>query len=1514
MPKPLSRIILFIAFSFFCLKGFSQSNIKSFTPDSVKFAEEMEDFLSATDKKDAEKFFKEQFLPVWSGVKVSKTEFTPGKFTAAQKEDIYKTCNAMLKKRMKAYPDFKNYLTTLVSFANSSQSVASFAAWSSSTDKLLSSTNRQFENYINICNDLFRENALYISPSTHWYSNNNNYSFDFDSVPKVIFSGLNLTCSAKGDSMVVRETKGVYYPTRHTFYGDGGKVNWKRAGWDEDKVNGTLSRYSIDVSGTEFSADSAKLFNANYFKETLLGKYTDKLLANVTPENAIYPRFESYNTAFEIKNIVKDLDYSGGFSMKGSKMIGSGNADEDAKIIFHLNGKVFLVAASKGFVVRPERITSDNASVTIYWQKDSVYHPGLEFKYITKDRELALIRGENGKSTSPYYDSYHQLDMYFDAFYWKIDEPLINLKMISGVGQSKALFESSNYFREDRFLKMQGMSVEHPLYTVKKYGESIHSKVIYTKDLAKFMHLPESETRNMLLNLSTAGFVAFDMDNDKAVIKDRLYYYLLANIGKTDYDVIQFESVIQGKPNATINLLNFDLNINGVSQIFLSDSQNVYIVPRNQEVRVKKDRDFDFAGRVHAARLDFYGKEFDFSYLNFKVNLNNIDSLRIKVPGDEDDPMTGKKKLISVKSVLENITGDLLIDFQGNKSGFHKKDYKQYPIFNSKKNSYVFYDKPYIQNGVYKRDEFFFKLDPFHIDTLDNFSKEGLAFEGLMAPAGIFPDFRDTLKLMPDLSLGLNENTGSSGWPAYGGKGTYTNNVHLTHDGLRGDGTLVYLTSTTKSNDFIFLPDSMNTDALTFVNRKGVMGGVEFPAVKADSIYIHWMPKQDVMNIYKKVKNLDMYDGDAKLDGSLALQPKGMTGSGTMAFAASELEARLFKYKSNDFASDTADFRLTSDNTAALAFSTKSVQAHIDFTKRFGEFKANGGGSYVSFPLNQYICYIDQFKWFMDAKEIELSSSSTLNHVQGDTSAVGINLTGSEFISTEPHQDSLRFKAPFARYSLRDYLIKADQVVLVQSADAYISPDSGKVIVEKYAKMRTFNNARITANTTTKFHTITGATVDILGRKKYTGSGDYDYIDQAKIKHKIHFDEVGVDTTYQTIAKGDLEDTAGFSLSPEFLFKGSARLAAARQFLTFDGYAKMNVKCDQLERNWFRFNVEIDPNNINIPVSTPVSDGGAKLFTGIYQASDSARIYAAFLSLKNRANDQEIISATGNLTYDKPSNEFRIASPARAGEKPSLPGNELIFNDTKCTAYGEGKLNFGADLGQVKATFAGNVTKNLNSDSTNFDLMLALDFYFSDEAMKAMSDGLLSQPTLSPTQDIGRPTYEKGLAELVGKDKADKLISEMNLYGSFKKVPDDLRHTLFITDLKMIWNPNSRSYRSVGEVGMGMMDKTSLNRKVSGKVEILHKRTGDVLTIYLAPDKFTWYFFTYTRGLMQAISSDTKFNDEIGKVKPDKRISKGTKGEATYEYMLSTDRKVKDFIKKWEAPPVEEEENIEEKK
>ncbi|MCX6292316.1 MAG: hypothetical protein NT126_11210 [Bacteroidetes bacterium] len=1485
-------VILFFLLSSSC---FSQS-IKNFTADPVQFIKELQQFFSESNKDEGEIIMK-SFIPVWNG----------GKLSSSQQEVIYKTANGMLKKRMKAFPDFKNYLTTLISFTDAGKSSSLFDSWQSGLDKLLLLPSKNFSAYMMVCNNLFKDNSLYVSSSTHWYSDNSDYTFDVDSLPKIIFPSMTLTCSAKGDSSVITETKGVYYPNRQLFFGEGGKVNWKRAGWDENIVHAELNHYAIDASSTEVKADSAVFYNSTYFQNPLTGKYHDKLMSNVTPETATYPRFESYTTELAIKNIVKDVDYIGGFSMMGNKMLGSGNKNQDAELIFHRDGQPFLVAASKGFVVRKDKITSDHASVTIFFEKDSVYQPGLELKYIVNERELALVRGEDGKSKSPYYDSYHEVDMYFDALYWKIDDPLIDLKMISGAGESKALFESSNYFRRGKFLKLQGISEVHPLYTIQQFAEKNQTKVVYTEDLAKYMHLPASEARNMLINFSNQGFVSYDADDDKAIIKDRLTYYLLSNTGKTDYDVIQFESVTKEKANASINLLNFEITLRGVDHIVLSDSQNVVIYPKGLEVHLKKNRDFTFAGRVHAGRFDFYGKEFSFDYQNFKINLNNVDSLRLKVesldPAEVDQ--YGNRKLIPVRSVLQNITGDLLIDFQGNKSGLH--DYPKYPIFNSKKESFVYYDKPYIQDGLYSKDKFYFHLDPFTIDSLDNFSREGLRFNGEFVSAGIFPDFRDTLRLQDDLSLGLIRETGPEGWPAYSDKGKFTSTVKLSNEGLHGDGTLDYLASTSHSADYLFLPDSMNTHAHDFTNRKETYQGVEFPAVKAGEVYVHWFPKNDVMLINKDTAQLEMYEKQAMMNGNLRLRPSGMTGEGIMNFAASELEAANFKYKLNSFGADTSDFRLTSDNTAALAFTTKNVQSNIDFTKRVGEFKSNGGGSYVTFPLNQYICYIDQFKWFMDQKEIELSSNSNAdNNAAADANQSGLDLTGSDFISIEPRQDSLRFKAPFARYSLRDYLIKADKVALIQTADASVIPDSGKVVVERYAKMRTLKDARIVANNVTKYHTIYNASVNILGRKRYEGSGDYDYVDVNNLKHHLHFDKVAVDTTFQTYADGEVADTGGLALSPQFLFKGNVHLAATDEYLTFSGYAKPDFHCEQVEKNWIRFNGEIDPANVSIPLVNPVTDNGTRLAAAIAQTSDSTGIYSVFLMQKIRPSDREIVSASGVLSYNKAAKEFRITTKEKT-EKPEIAGNYLSLNDSKCTVYGEGKINVGGDFGQLKMTTVGNANYNLNNDSASIEVMATIDFYFLDDALKMMAEQLQSATSLEATEDVGRPAYEKGLAELVGKEKADKFISELNLYGSFKKMPEELRHTLLISNMKLVWNNQSKSFRSVGPISLGSIDKFSINRKMDGKVEFIRKRSGDVLNIYLEPEHAAWFFFSYTRGLMQTISSYSGYNDAINKVKPEKRYAKGEKDQPPFEYMLSTDRKVKDFLKKMEPQMVEEE-------
>jgi hypothetical protein len=221
----------------------------------------------------------------------------------------------------------------------------------------------------------------------------------------------------------------------------------------------------------------------------------------------------------------------------------------------------------------------------------------------------------------------------------------------------------------------------------------------------------------------------------------------------------------------------------------------------------------------------------------------------------------------------------------------------------------------------------------------------------------------------------------------------------------------------------------------------------------------------------------------------------------------------------------------------------------------------------------------------------------------------------------------------------------------------------------------------------------------------------------------------------------------------------------------------------------------------------------------------------------------------------------------------------------------------------------GNISYDLNNDSILINVMMALDFYFNQDALKIMSDQLMTNVTVNAPKNIDASAYQRGLTELVGKDKADKIITDLNLYGAFKKVPEELQHTLLLTDIKLVWNKTDRTFQSSGSMGINIIEKNYINRYVNGTLEIAYKRTGNSITLYLPLENKSWFYFNYSRGLMQSISSINTFNDALDKVKPEKRAKK-EKDKPDYEYTLSTDRAVKNFLRKLSAqtePPKEEE-------
>jgi len=1487
----LRYIFLFLISVFFSLSANSQT-IKSFSDDPAIFITELKTFFLSIDNPDEKKVakeFVEDLTLAWNN----------GKIPADEKKQIIITCNKMLKKKMRAIPHFKNYLSDIISFNNTNQTQASYKAWEASLDKLINkSTSTQFIDYLEISNNLFTGNILYKSSTTLWKSDNSNYFYEYDSIPRIIFPSLKLTCCANNDSSVIYNTKGVYYPTLAKFAGQGGKILWKRAGYSADSVYAEINKYSISIKSSKYTIDSVSFYNKNFFSTPLLGKLDERVLANQDEDKATYPRFDSYEKRLKIKNIFPNIDYDGGFSMHGGKLMGSGDATQEAFLIFYREGKKFIKTAAKTYIIRKDKISSALASVTIFWEKDSIYHPGLQMKYLNDKKELSLLRTNEGIAQTPFFDTYHKLDIYIEALYWKTDQPLIEMTMIKGVGtESEATFESSNYFSAGRYYKLQGIDETNPLSDLRKYAKQKNTNVVSVPAYASYLKISLSQIQALMLRLANMGFIAYDTDNDKVYLKDKLENFLLSRAGKIDYDVIQFNSVANNQSNATLNLLNFDLKLNGISNVYLSDSQNVNIYPKDKKMVVKKNRDFEFDGRIHAGMFDFYGKLFSFSYDKFKIDMPVVDSMAFYVRSFKPDE-NGKTKLVKVKSVIEGIKGNLQIDSSNNKSGL--KSLKRYPIFSSQKDSYVYYDKKYIYGGVYKRDNFYFHINPFQIDSLGNISTEGIDFTGNFVSADILPDFNEKLSVQPDYSLGFVRLTPAAGYPAYKGKGTYDSIIDLSNRGLRGKGSLKYLTSLSKSNAFIFFPDSMNADVQNFTIAEQ-KAGVEYPTTIGEDVYEHWIPYKDMMVVTKKVKPIAMYDLIAKLNGTLTLTPKALFGKGTMVFNDAEMDAKLFKYKNRTFDSDTADFRLKSYDLSELAFSTYNYKAHIDFDKRKGEFKANGGSSKVEFPINMYICFMDEFDWFMDKAEIDLASTSKDNQKLNNVSMqdlADLDLSGSEFVSVHPSQDSLRFFSSKAKYNLRQNIIYAKDVKIIKVADAAIYPDSGQVTILKKAEMKPLINAKILANTSTKYHIVYKADIIINSRKNYSAKGMYDYTDENGTKFPFYLDKVTVDTTLQSYGIGTISDTAKFGISPNFAFEGSVKFKANNELLNFNGAFKIKQDCDSTNTSsWIKFHADINPKNVYIPISDTIRDiNNNKLEAGIFLTNDSTGVYTAFLSKRLKPSDQDIVSARGYVFYDKGTEEYRISTKEKL-KQLSQPGNYLSVSKINCINLGDGKIDLAPNVGRITVGSYGNVKHYIIPDSTNLDLVISMDFFFNDNALKIMNQNIAKYNTLKAL-DLTRTTFAKSLSEILGTKVADKLVSDISMTGAFKKMPSELQHTFFLGDVQMKWDPANRYFVSVGKIGIVSIDKNQVNKYVDGFITVKKQKSGDEINIYLEFSSNDWYYFNYKTNMMQAISSSTEFNTAIKETKPDNRILKSEKDLPQYQYTISTNDKKKRFLEK----------------
>lgn len=1488
--KTLAGLITFLLFA-----GNSyaqQEQAGAFSADTSGFISELTEFFKNVGDNDAKEA--RDVLSTFT------YHWTSSLLNPVQKKQVHTVCIAMAEQKLKVAPHFISYLKSISLMVRRNMPSKAFETHYFSTNYCLDGKNsaQKLAAYLEQTNLLLGEGAFWLTKTEAWYARDASFEFAFDTVPVFRFPSVTLACIGRGDSTNILKTSGLYFPITRQWYGTGGKVHWDRVGFGRDSVFVSLSSYHINLRTTSYSADSVAFVHRGYFKTALAGRFEERVITDVNPERATYPRFEAYAGDLVIQNLFSNIDYEGGFAIEGARILGGGTQRSAASIHVKRNNLPFIELKSNEFVIRPDRFVAARANTTFFIGSDSIYHPGLQVRYNNSNNEFAFTRLEEGLQQSPFFNSYHLVDMFPEAIYWRMGDDVLSLEAIRGPhSKSDALFESADFFSRYRYDRMQGMDDVNPANLVSTYVRKHATDRFYVDEYADYIKMPVEQVKVQLIRLANAGFIIYDIDNGFVRVKPRLNEFLAARGGFKDYDIIQFNSTVEKGSNALLDLKSLNLTLYGVNQVMLSDSQNVYVVPRDGKIVMKKNRDFTFTGRVHAGFFVFYSNECSFDYSKFRMNLPRIDSMAMYVYAWVPD-LNGYRPLKRVRNVVSDMSGELQIDDPSNKSG--NKSFKNYPIFESRDISHVFFDKKSIVSGVYKRDNFYYSVDPYIMDSLNHLPTANLKFEGHLNTGDMFPVIDEPLRVQKDYSLGFIKKLPEQGLPVYAGSGIYYDTLKLSNNGLRGSGKLTYLASTSVSRDFLFTPDS-TTATLQNFNLKETVATADYPEVTINESRVKWVPGNDVMMVSNLPgDSINLFRNKVKLSGSLALTPTELNGSGNMTFEDALVNSDSYNFGTNSFTSEISDFTLFTPDHKDRALSVKVYRSEVDFDTRLGHFSASGKGSRMEFPVNKYISLVDAFDWMMDKKVLQLQAKSTFTEEayqrMNKEQLLRIPEKDNRFISSDYQQDSLGFFAMRANYDLTTNILKVLDARIIRVADAAIFPINGEVTIGKNGLMEELKGTTILANTDTRYHELYNADVMVSSRNRYGGKGLYDYKPVDGEVQTLQMNKIGVDSQRRTYANASVGESDRFNLSSHFGFEGDIELNAPEEMLHFMGTFSLVHDCAAIGHEWIKFNARLDPKNIMIPVTGDMENrGNGNLRTSILYSSTKQGLLPAFFVKPENINDQDIIAATGYLMFDTLRSEYKVASREKL-QDAAKPGNMLTFNTGRCMLTGSGKMNLVGDMGRLIMRTAGKANYYMIPDSTTLTITNSFDFLFSEEALKVFSTDL--KLTELKGMDVTATTYSYPLYEFLDSATAERQVSELGTFGQFRKFPEELNHTLMLAEMNLAWNPELRSFVGKGPVGIMSIGKEMVNKYVDSYLEIGKRRTGDQFTFYFELEDKHWYYFSYANGIMQAISSNKDFNEKLVGLSEKDRTIKSGGGQRSYQYIVSNNEKKASFLRK----------------
>lgn len=1376
-------------------------------------------------------------------------------------------------------PELRNFVVCVNSFFRRGER-ENLEVWLEGLQRLLSSTERkrvEVKAYLEETVTVAEEQVVWDGSSHRWWVDGR-LEWKAGVPLRIDFQKGNLMCSTRKDTICIRETSGTYLMGAAELEGSGGFVQWDNG---EAEVTADLSRYVIQLKLSGYAADSVLFHHEEKYGRPLAGQLKDNALKYARNAQTPYPEFASYDLDISLLGIFEQISFRGGVEYRGRKFFGTGTAEHPALLHIVPNDTIRMELRAKRFDFDSLRVVGGQTAMEITMDSGQIVHRNVTFSYSIPQRAVSVKRISEQSLQAPFRDTYHQILFGVEEIYWQLDSAYMEMRMSSRSGLFKASIESMNFFSDEVYDDIQGLDEVNPLNGLLKCSRALGENTFTLSDYAGFMRKPVDQLRRQIVLLSYNDFVDYNEAADEVTLKRRLFDYTKARVGKQDYDNIRFlSSPDRSRVIARFDVRNYNLHISGVEHFLISRAHNIYVEPFDGQVVMMKNRDMLFNGKLNAGVFNMYGRELFFSYDKYTINLPQVDSAAMFMAGREGQ---GRGKRIN--SLIREIEGEILIDSPDNKAG--KKREAGFPVFNSTKESYVYFDEPAIQGGQYHRDSFYYCIAPYTIKGINNADGIRYAFDGTLY-SNIVEPIRDTLRLLEDNALGLKYETPADGLRLYG-KGRITSRMTLNRRGFIADGKVDMNGSHFDSDTILLLPARM-----TARTKKIAVDAVpgKRPAAGGKEVGVEYVTANGVLHAQSTGTPFDVYAGRVKHTGSLLVSDRMMDASGRLTVEGATLDSRLFHLRDSLLESAGTALNFTSVLNKDIHMNTSDVAATIDLAANKGTFVNNAKDNRVDFTSCRYSCSFMHATWYMQEAHLNIGveEPSMLAEMWRTEDEKFLPHAGRNmFISTNPALDSLRFIVPLAKYDLKEGNIECRWINHIDLANGRFYPADGDLSIATDGTIAELEGGKLLCDRGDLSKVLTGVSLKLVGRNRFSGSGNYLYVSEEKKKIPIRFSEIGVDTSRLIFAKAALKEEEALALNDALRFKGDITLFSRLPHLHFSGYAGLTLADTCLKHNWVEVKSFLDAAHIRIPVEVENhNDARQRIYNGIYLYSDRAfRPYAAFLGNRRFYKDDLLIGGKGTLEWSRGMRQYVISDTAVNGYY------RFRYDPENSAVSATGQIDCSLGIPGVRQKMAGDISFDLKGNRLEMkDLLFTLDFPLT---------GRMETVFLRDFAEKKLKTIYAGnrlkLKLYTFYDKSALPHVEKQLGASSNNVPDSLDRLWVFDSLRFEWVSKTHSYVANGQAHIVALRGKPVEKTMNVKMEMMRSRGGNQLFLYVYDDK-VWYYFEFSDQSLYTLSSDEEYNEIVRTEKPEKKMMRDGDGGLLYTITICPPSKKERFLQR----------------